>query len=72
MEYNIVPVRRYCPNCGNLASGGRDEDGVAKLTCRVCGTAFISKLKSRRHDRLDVYAPRGEEILETCSARERY
>lgn len=72
MEFSIVPVRRYCPNCGNLASGGRDEDGVAKLTCRRCGTVFTSKLKSRRHDRLDVYAPRGEEILETCSSSARY
>lgn len=57
-------VQRYCPNCGQLVSGIRGEDKIARMSCSLCGTVFVSKLKSRRHDSLDVYAPKGAEIME--------
>ena len=66
MGISIIPVRRYCPNCGQIASGYRDEDGISKMSCRLCGTVFISKIRSRRHDCMDIYAPKGAVLAEFC------
>lgn len=62
----VLPVRRYCPNCGHISSGYRGENGIAKMNCSICGTVFISKLKSRRHDSMDIYAPKGAVLAEFC------
>jgi|GEM_PF-1320393 transcription elongation factor Elf1 len=67
MRINIVPVRRYCPNCGHIVSGYRGENGIAKLSCCLCGTVFVSKLKGRRHDNMDIYAPKGAVFAEFCT-----
>lgn len=66
MGISIIPVRRYCPNCGHMASGYRGENGIAKMNCPICGTVFVSKIKSRRHDCMDIYAPKGAVLAEFC------
>ena len=53
----------YCPNCGHLVMGYRNEDGIAKMECPVCKLCMVSKQKSRRHETLDIYAPVGQVAL---------
>ena len=53
----------YCPNCCHLVIGYEDKDGMTKMACDKCGTVRVSKSMGRRHDRIDIYAPRGQERI---------
>lgn len=53
-------VSWHCPNCGNLVSGYPNADGNVKVTCRKCGTEMVMKDKGRRHNTLEVYAPKNQ------------
>ena len=53
----------HCPNCGALVQGIKNGDGIAKGECRSCGSSMVRKFMGRRHDRLDVYAPKGQESV---------
>ncbi len=57
------PTMMYCPNCGNLVVGSRNDKGMAKLKCRVCCLSIVSKQKTRRHETVDLYAPAGQVAL---------
>lgn len=43
--------------------GYEGKDGITRMTCDRCGTVMVSKLMGRRHDRIDIYAPRGQERI---------
>lgn len=53
----------YCPNCRYLVNGFEDKDGITRTSCVKCGSILIRKALSRRHDRIDLYAPRGQERM---------
>jgi ribosomal protein S27E len=53
----------YCPNCRQLVIGYEGKDGITRMTCDRCGTVMVSKSMGRRHDRIDIYAPRGQERI---------
>ena len=52
-----------CNNCYTKLIGWQDSNGLTKVTCHVCGTVTVSKLMSRRHVQLDIYAPKGQVAL---------
>ncbi len=52
----------HCLSCGELVLGTKSDDGVAKGVCGKCGTCMVRKYMGRRHDRVEIYAPKGKEI----------
>ncbi len=52
------PQKMYCPNCSQAVTGYEGKNGVIKMSCGRCGTALVRKPMGRRHDRIDIYAPR--------------
>ena len=50
----------HCPNCGSIVTGYRDKEGYAKIQCLTCQVNIVSKRISRRHERIDLYAPQGQ------------
>jgi len=62
MNYeNWKPYPMYCLNCGELIFGFRNDEGVVKGECKRCGTVFVRRFRSRRHESIDVFAPKGTE-----------
>ena len=57
-------VKGVCNNCFRITTGFRDENGFVKYQCTRCGATSVSKVMSRRHVQLDVYAPAGQELLD--------
>lgn len=55
---NWKAISWYCPNCGNLVSGYPNADGNIKVTCYRSGTEMVMKVKGRRHNTLEIYAPK--------------
>ena len=62
MRNEWMQTTRICPNCGEKIKGYRNKDGLLKLDCTKCHIVMVSKIMSRRHERLDVYAPPHELI----------
>ncbi len=58
-----APVRCYCRNCGHLHHGYRAKNGLAILTCPICGVISVSSKKGRRREHVDFIPPKGEEII---------
>ncbi len=56
--WTLMPM--YCPNCGKLNHGYRNDEGKIKYECNRCKVVFVRVQKGRRHDRIDVYAPVGQ------------
>ena len=52
-----------CHNCETKHIGYPDENGLVKMHCKKCGATTHYKVLGRRHIRLDVYAPAGQELL---------
>lgn len=44
--------KMYCPNCGKIVVGYKNESDIIKMRCDYCGVILISKHKSRR--RIDI------------------
>ena len=64
MKYeNWQPFTMYCPNCGNRVTGYKNDEGVIKMDCGRCTTVLVRRFKSRRHETIDVYAPKGTERI---------
>jgi ribosomal protein S27E len=53
----------YCPNCRHLVIGYEGKDGATRMTWDRCQTVMVSKRMGRRHDRIDIYAPVGQERI---------
>ena len=51
-------VQMYCPNCGTLSTGYRDQNGKHRFQCKRCGVAMVRSYKSRRLDLVEVTIPR--------------
>ncbi len=57
-------VRRwFCPNCGELVFGHECKDGTIKTVCPKCAVEMKMEEKGRRHDILNMYAPKGTERI---------
>ena len=49
-----------CPNCGEISVGYKNSSGTIKVECSKCHAVMVRKVMGRRHDRIDIYAPKGE------------
>ena len=41
-------VRLYCPNCGHLIVGYKNEDGSMRKICERCKLSVFSKPKNKK------------------------
>ncbi len=57
------PVKVHCLNCHNEVIGFRDDTGITKIQCPRCGSVSVSKVMGRRHVRVDIFAPKGQELI---------
>ena len=57
-------VTFICVNCKSTIRGIQDSEGRTKIKCTKCGTVTVSKIMSRRHIQMDIYAPQGQRVLE--------
>ena len=55
-----IPAIIHCPNCGTIVTGYRDDKGCAKIHCETCQANMVTKQVSRRHERIDLFAPQGQ------------
>ncbi len=53
----------HCLNCHNEVIGIQDDKGVTKIRCPKCGAVTVSKIMGRRHVRVDIFAPKGQELI---------
>ena len=44
--------------------GLKNKKNQIKVKCEKCGVEMVRTLVGRRHDQIDIYAPRGEERRE--------
>lgn len=58
-----APFSWYCVNCGNIVTGYRDCRGTIKVECKRCQTAMVRAIKTKKHDIINVYAPKGMEQI---------
>ena len=58
-----VPFSWHCANCGTIVTGYKNSDGAIKVECKRCRTVMVRKIKGRRHDTIDLYAPKNQEHL---------
>lgn len=63
-QYKEKPVMVECHNCHHKTLGFRNIEGVTKVKCSRCGMVTVSSIMSRRHVRLDLYAPKGQELID--------
>ena len=47
----------HCTNCGNIVTGYRNDRGLVKVDCRVCGVRMVRSRRNAGHDTIEVYAP---------------
>ncbi len=61
-ELNIEwqPFPMFCSNCGNRLTGYRNSEGLIKIECGRCHSISVRKSIGRRHNRIDIYAPKGQ------------
>ena len=50
----------HCPNCGEISAGYKNASGTVKVECAKCHAVMVRRIMGRRHDRIDIYAPRHE------------
>lgn len=58
------PIKVVCVNCKKESIGLQDENGRTRIRCPHCGTITVSQVMGRRHVQLDVYAPKGQYIVQ--------
>lgn len=57
-------VEAECPNCHHRIIVWRDAEGKAKWVCPRCKAKTVSKVISRRHVQMDIFAPEGEVLIQ--------
>jgi len=57
----LRPRSVCCPNGHEINHGLEDCDGIVRITCKCCKSVMVQKRMGRRHNRIDVYAPEGQD-----------
>jgi len=57
----LRPRSVCCPNCHEINHGLEDCDGIVRITCKRCKSVMVQKRMGRRHNRIDVYVPEGQD-----------
>ena len=63
MLFKDKPIKVHCLNCYNEVIGIQDDKGITKIQCPKCGSVIVSKVMGRRHMRVDIFAPKGQELI---------
>lgn len=63
-KYGCKSVEMECPNCHQKIIVWRDTEGKSKWVCPRCKTMTVSKVMSRRHVQMDIFAPEGEVLIQ--------
>ena len=53
----------HCSNCGTIVTGYKNQNGDIKVQCSRCHVVMVRKLKNRKCDVIELYAPVGQERL---------
>ena len=56
------PIVVKCFNCHHEQIAWL-KDKKIKMICERCGAVNVSKIMSRRHLQVDIYAPKGQELI---------
>ncbi|HCI59336.1 MAG TPA: hypothetical protein DE313_00805 [Ruminococcus sp.] len=51
------PYRCYCPNCGNLLIGYKNNENTVKYSCSQCKIHVIRREKGRRSILFETFKP---------------
>ena len=43
----------------------KNAEGMIKVECKRCLAVSVRKVMGRRHNRIDVYAPKGQETVKS-------
>ena len=57
------PFSWHCASCGNIVTGYKNKNGDIKVECNICRVVMVRKTRGRRHNTIDVYAPKDQESL---------
>ena len=52
------PYREICDNCHKEIIAYKDDNGLIKYQCPICGTKTVKKMISRNHYVKDIRRPR--------------
>lgn len=64
MKLKEKPIAMVCNNCFRQHIGIRDETGLIKFQCPRCGSVTVSRVMGRRHVQIDLYAPKGQQLID--------
>lgn len=56
-----VPFSWHCSNCGTIVTGYKNQNGDIKVQCSRCQVVMVRRFKNKKHDTIDLYAPKGQE-----------
>ena len=56
-----TPFSWHCSNCGTIVTGYKNAKGDIKVECSRCHVVMVRRIKGRRHDTIDLYAPNYQE-----------
>lgn len=56
-----IPFSWHCSSCGNVVTGYKNQNGDIKVQCSRCHVVMVRKFRNKKHDTIDVYAPKGQE-----------
>lgn len=51
-------IQMYCPKCGTLNIGFRNEGNMLRYECKNCKVAIVRTYKSRRHEVFELLIPK--------------
>ncbi len=55
-----TPFSWLCPNCGDLVTGYINKNVSVKVECGCCHSVMVRTPKDKRHDCIDIFAPKGQ------------
>ena len=58
-------VQMYCPNCGTLNVGYKDQEGKYRFRCKRCTVVLLRSYKNRRQDVIEITLPSLTTMLST-------
>ncbi len=56
-------VQMYCPNCGTLNVGYKDQNERYRFRCKRCEVVMVRSYKNRRQDLIEITVPKGADRL---------
>lgn len=60
LKEDFSSVQIFCPNCGTLNIGQSLENGKHQFRCERCRVMMIRSHHSRRHNTIELIAPKGK------------